>query len=391
MYISAFPHRDILFELTSRWLSNRPQAGDAMRISRIISYDGFAAWHCLQQTTERIITQLTQAPPVRRTLTTKRHLKDFLSNGRVPDTERIRLLVEEYRRMPSFYYVGSPMIGRIYLSADDAILGLCRFKRAKRIAEKASRYVAAHIEKQILRQSQHLGAANGWGELAPNGLPEEYRTKAERRVMDTVAADGVDLPIQAMTIKDVLGMKIIDTGFGATGLERMLDRMPGLVIVEKEVHSGRYNAIHYVIEVQVDAQAVIAAFRSMEDLSLYIRRGLPGDRLIEDFAGFLDTGLDTVQLDLILTTMDELIESEIGRTMHESRIFKQRREKTFYGNIPLNIEYIIEYLLAVGLSPTQTVETLPITLWGRYLPDTLSYHIRKLYGIPTDALVPFDP
>jgi len=38
--------------------------------------------------------------------------------------------------------------------------------------------------------------------------------------------------------------------------------------------------------------------------------------------------------------------------MHESRIFMQRQQQELYGNISLNIEYIIEYLLAVGLSPT---------------------------------------
>ncbi len=72
--------------------------------------------------------------------------------------------------------------------------------------------------------------------------------------------------------------------------------------------------------------------------------------------------------------------------MHESRIFLQRQEQELYGNISLNIEYIIEYLLAVGLSPTVHLDEIPIKIWGRYLPDTLSYRLRRLYNTPEYSL-----
>jgi hypothetical protein len=73
--------------------------------------------------------------------------------------------------------------------------------------------------------------------------------------------------------------------------------------------------------------------------------------------------------------------------MHEARIFRQRQERALYGNIPVNIEYILEYLLAVGLSPVVKIDEIPFKIWGRYLPDTLSFCIRRLYGIPEFSLI----
>ena len=66
--------------------------------------------------------------------------------------------------------------------------------------------------------------------------------------------------------------------------------------------------------------------------------------------------------DLILTTFEELIESEIGRSMHETRIFLQRQQQTYFVNIPTNVEYIIEYLLAIALIPVVSIEEIPIKI-----------------------------
>ena len=43
MYISAFLHRDELFNITNRWLSNSLEPEDPLRITKIIAYDSFAA------------------------------------------------------------------------------------------------------------------------------------------------------------------------------------------------------------------------------------------------------------------------------------------------------------------------------------------------------------
>jgi len=85
---------------------------------------------------------------------------------------------------------------------------------------------------------------------------------------------------------------------------------------------------------------------------------------------------------LILSTLPDMVESELGNSIHEERIIAQRNNKVYKGYIPMNVEFLIEYLFAVGLSPQIPIDSLPIKLWGRYLPDTISSHIRKLYQIP---------
>lgn len=190
-----------------------------------------------------------------------------------------------------------------------------------------------------------------------------------------------------MTIKDVLGLKIIRNGVSENKLESVIQQFPEASIIEKEVHSGNYNAVHYIIELKVDFENIIQKFKTKHDQAMFKNRGLPEKQLVNDFEAFVRNGADTVQVDLILTTFDELVESEIGRSMHEARIFKQRRHQNSFGNIPINIEYLIEYLLAVGLSPVVHIDRIPIKIWGRYLPDALSYHVRSLYNMPGYSFV----
>ena len=109
-----------------------------------------------------------------------------------------------------------------------------------------------------------------------------------------------------------MGSRSFQNGVSESKLESVIDRFSGAAIIEKEIHTGNYNAIHYVIELKVDIQDIILKFKSRHKQAMFSNRGLPEDRLLEDFEAFVGTGSDTVQLDLIFTTFDELIESEIG-------------------------------------------------------------------------------
>jgi hypothetical protein len=92
-------------------------------------------------------------------------------------------------------------------------------------------------------------------------------------------------------------------------------------------------------------------------------------------------------IEVTLTTFDDFVESELGRGIHEERIITQRGQTVYVGNIPMNVEFLVEYLFAVAVSPRIHIDRLPVKIWGRYLPDTISYHIRQLYYLPEhDAL-----
>lgn len=387
MYISAFLHRDALFEITGRWLSSRLDPQDPLQITRIINYDSFAAWETLLGFIPQLLTHLGKPHYGVRNIHRKRDLKDWICNGLNGGSPRVHELCAAYHMMPEFYFIGSPVAGKLFHDDADRIICFSRLKRVRRIAEKANRYVSAHILKDVRAEALALLRARGIRHSASAELPLDVISEAEVKVMQAIKANGIQMPVQAMTLKDVLGMKIIDTGFGEQGIESAIDTMASATIVEKERHTGDYNAVHYVIELTVDFDALSAAFKKGANPAVMASRGLPTEDVYGDFEAFIRTGVDSVQVDLILTSFDELVESEIGRAMHELRIFRQRQQKAFYGNIPVNIEYILEYMLAVGLSPTVTLEDIPIKIWGRYLPDTLSHLIRQLYHLPEYALL----
>ena len=54
MYLSAFLHRDELFEITNRWLCDEYKSADPLQITRIITYDSFAGWEVLLHLTKSV-------------------------------------------------------------------------------------------------------------------------------------------------------------------------------------------------------------------------------------------------------------------------------------------------------------------------------------------------
>jgi len=94
----------------------------------------------------------------------------------------------------------------------------------------------------------------------------------------------------------------------------------------------------------------------------------------------------TMKIELILSTFPDLVESELGSSIHEERIIAQRDTKVYKGYVPMNVEFLLEYLFAVGFSPETTIDHLPIKLWGRYLPETLIHYVRRLYNLPQQDL-----
>ncbi len=386
MYICAYPHRRQLMQITQRWISDRLEADDPVQITRILTYDSFVAWHSMVDFVQALTRRLGPGPEVHRLpLYSKKDLKDFITSPVEPTSARVAELIRTYRRTPEFFYVGSPMAGYLFHDPRGRVLSLCRFKRIKRIAEKASRYAALYMGDCLQRSAETLGLEAAGG--GPGALPlAGAMAEAERRLASEIRQGSFTLPQEKMQILDVVGAKIIDRGFGPEGLEAAIAQWPGAAILEKEIHRGAYNAIHYTVRLDINPQAVIKAFCTSPHKATYRRRGLTAGEGNGDFEKFLATGAGHLSLDLILTTFEELIESEIGRSMHEARIFRQRREGAVYGNIPVNIEYILEYLLAVGLSPAVQIDEIPIKIWGRYLPDTLSFCIQRLYGIPEFSL-----
>jgi len=125
------------------------------------------------------------------------------------------------------------------------------------------------------------------------------------------------------------------------------------------------------------------------DWSFAAGRGLPIEDLDRRFGAYVESCRRTFRVELILTTFEDLVESEFGVGIHEQRILEQRDVAADFGRIARNASSIIEYMLRLATSPTVKIDEIPFKIWGRYIRDTVAHEIAELgAGEPTEWLVP---
>jgi hypothetical protein len=225
------------------------------------------------------------------------------------------------------------------------------------------------------------------------GVPiERLLTPKEEMALEFANAEGIiaerfkeetmELDRSALTIHDVGGIKIVADDERLSHLERTLLDHPMITIVDKEKYLGNYQANSLILEVSWDKEYICRRYIDSRAWKKYLNRGIPEEELQKGLEPLLDGAKPTLNVELILSTLPDMVESELGNSIHEERIIAQRNNKVYKGYIPTNVEFLIEYLFAVGLSPRIAIDSLPIKLWGRYLPDTISSHIRELYQMP---------
>jgi len=207
-------------------------------------------------------------------------------------------------------------------------------------------------------------------------------TNAEEVIAKRFKEGTIELDRFALTINDVGGIKIVADAERLSHIERVLSDHPMIRIVDKANHWGNFQANSLILEVSWNKEHICRKYMDSRAWKKYLNRGIPEEELQKGLEHLLDGTQPTINIELILSTLPDLVESELGSSIHEERIIAQRNNKVYKGYIPMNVEFLIEYLFAVGLGPKIAIDSLPIKLWGRYLPDTISSHIRKLYQMP---------
>jgi hypothetical protein len=220
---------------------------------------------------------------------------------------------------------------------------------------------------------------------------EEFAS-AERIVADRIRTGELSLDPDQVRVDDVIGVKILGTPADLARIESALDDREGTFACESEVHEGSYTGTHYLVDLELPPiETVIAGFEGV-DWSFAEGRGLSAFHLEESLIDYLETASTSFRVELILTTLDDLIESEFGRCIHEVRILEQRDRAAYSGRIAQNASSIMEYMLQLAISPKVEVNGLPIKVWGRYLRDTMVDALAKLQDRENvEWLVPGDP
>jgi hypothetical protein len=389
MYLTSFIHRDDLFDIAERWLLGRLEPDDGLRITQILICDGFV----LGQTLEAMLGVLldtVHGKAFRRTrIQFKGQLRDAICSSPLDGSARIHELVSLYHTNPEFFYREAPINGSIYLDDQNRLLGLYRVKRPRRIAEKANRYVANWIFQRVQNRAKDMAWERAKDHnltleelITPKNLMELEFVKAEKDIAKMFKDNNIRLDKSDLEIHDVGGVKIVASEEKLSLLEKELSEQLNIRVDDRESFSGNYQATSLVIEVEWNPDHVCRRYMDLRAWKKYLNRGLPETELKKGLEPLLEGSKPTLKLELILSTFPDMVESELGNSLHEERIVAQRDNKLYRGYIPMNVEFLIEYLLAVGVCPHTSIEKLPIKIWGRYLPDTVIDHIRALYGMP---------
>ena len=218
---------------------------------------------------------------------------------------------------------------------------------------------------------------------APEDMTEEFLL-AEKRLLDDLREKR---PIadagEKLVINDVAGVKVILEEPEQWRLTKLLNDLPNCEIVEEEKHTGQYNATNLIVRYRPPREEIIARPFGQGFLNVIQKRGLSPYEARQAFVEFVRSGEEDIFLEIILSTYQEMLESEIGRCMHEDRIIEQRLCQQYRGPLAQNIQYLLEYLFVFPSSDKRDLCELPIQPWNRYLPDYFDEVLKQLFHLPT--------
>jgi hypothetical protein len=266
-------------------------------------------------------------------------------------------------------------------------------KRPKRIAEKANRRIADWIFEKVIGRAQEMAQERAQlsgvpldGFLTPaEGMVTEF-IRAEEFIAGSFRDGSIRFDRDASTINDVGAIKIVADSDDLQQLKNALTQNSDIAVIEQEDFNGKYQATNMILEVPWDAEYVCQRYREDMAWERYLGRGIPEEKLKKGLELFLGDAEPKINIEVILSTFPDMVESEFGNSIHEERIIAQRDNKSYRGFIPMNVEFLVESLFAVGFSPRIDIDQAPIKLWGRYLPETLSSYVRHLHNLPEHDL-----
>lgn len=395
LHLQSFIHRADLAEIISRWMVDHPGEGDVRRIKEVVNFNSYLARIWVDQVGRRLIHRLHGAEPRRELTTTKGEVKDFVVAHPTTTSARIEALRAQYRRFPEDYYRETPIDGGMYVldgSDGPRLAGTFRIKRYRRIAEKGSRRIVDFMLARIRasadalaeERATQLGVPRSQLYTPPSAMVDEFR-HAERRVIKSIKQGTIRPELPLLDIPDVVGLKLIGDEQDYARLLDVLAADPACRVVETERHSGLYNAVNVRVAYTLPKALLLEHPPAGRFQHVLAFRGFDRATLARDYRRFVETGEDEVQLEIIFSSFEEYLESEIGRCMHEDRVLSQRSHPDYNGHLATNIRYLMDYILDLCRGPgLGDLESVPIKLWVRYMPDTVEAVMRGLY--PSDDM-----
>jgi hypothetical protein len=393
VYLTSFIHRNALFNIAERWFCSCPDQGDVRSLTEILICDGFVINETLTVLINRLLNITCQRPCYQKSIRSKGELRDIICSDGRDAPPRVAELFGRYRENPDYYYREAPINGVVCLDDHNHLIGSFRIKRPKRIAEKANRKIAGWIFEKVIGRAQKMAQYRA----RLSGVPfDRLVTSSEEMLKEFIEAEefiagsfrdgSIIFDRTALTIHDVGAIKIVAERDELQQIERALMQAPDITVIGREDKSGKYQATNLILEVPWNAEYVCRRYLESSAWERYLDRGIHEDDLKNGLELFLVDVEPTINIEVTLSTFPDMVESEFGNSIHEEMIIAQRDNKSYRGFIPMNVEFLVESIFAVGFSPKIDIDQVPIKLWGRYLPETLSSYVRHLHNLPEHDL-----
>jgi hypothetical protein len=391
--INSFLHREALNDIIRRWMYAEARPTDADLLTRLVHFNHVYLSRYLELFSGYIFRDLHHKEISSRPVQLKGELKDALVAEPPYRNERINELIRDYRRNPGRFYRETPFHSTLYFHSQNGnYLGSSRIKRVRRLAEKSARRIIDRIFDEIKRhadimadeRARSLGIPREKLLTTPEDMTDEF-LQAENRILEDLRLKRPLLDTgKQLVINDVAGVKVILEESEQQRLMTLLNRLPDCKVLEEEQHLGRYNATNLIVRYRPPRKEILARPLGWGLLSIMQARGFSPYETRAAFVEFVDSGEEDVHLEIIHSTYQEMLESEIGRCIHEDRIIEQRLRQQYRGPLARNIQCLMEYLFTFPTSRQRELGELPIRLWNRYLPDYFDEILKQLFHIPTD-------
>jgi len=179
----------------------------------------------------------------------------------------------------------------------------------------------------------------------------------------------IKLDREALTIHDVGGVKIVADAGRLARLEKALTGNPKVSVVEKTIFSGNYQAASVIVEVP-GRRACLPAVRESAggEITSIVVSGAELRRGLEPFL----RGAAESQAGAHLFPLPRHGGVRAGEQSPRGSESSPRETTRSTRATPMNVEFLIEYLFAVGMSPQVSIDRLPIKLWGATSPTPSS-------------------
>lgn len=374
MYLTALTHRDRLFEVATRWIRGDVRSGDGRFVSEAFLVDPCITTPTVAAFLRDVAGANEVAPRIEHL-----HIKDDVRR-RIAGSPQVRAsqtaaLLSCYRERPEEFYPTTPVDLFSISSSDGELLAMVRFKNLLRIADKVARRAAAGAAPAIRRAAEALAAGR------PTPPPGELLAEAERQVCLELTAGQLEFSRDEMRIDDAVGAKLIGDPARLSTIEESIASHPLVISMRRSEHRGAYNDTRFEVELAAPPPGPTIKRLLANDWIGAVSRGLEPRDLRRDIAGYVESGARSFFVEVILTTSDELVESEFGRGLHERRTERQRGEILRAGQLATNVGLAVTSLLLLAIAPTVTMSAIPVKLSGRYLPDTVVAIVSSLFGL----------